>query len=536
MRKLLPIAVLFLSLNSSLGLAAELLPPDRPIHEVIDHYIDTRMSQKNVKPAGQVTDANLLRRTMLDLVGRIPTVVEAREYIESEDASKRIEMVDRLLNSPAFVRHQATEFDTMLMYGSGKNLREYLLRSFESKRPWDQMFRDMLLGGEKDEAEKGANEFVKARVGDLDKLANETSTTFFGINVSCAKCHDHPEVPEWTQAHFYGMKSFVSRTFENGGFIGERDYGIVKYKTTAGEEHEAKLMFLTGTVVDEPESKEPSNEEKKKEKKRLEELKKKKQPPPAPKFSRREKLVEIALKEDEFFAKSIVNKLWYRFYGLGLVMPVDQMHPENPPSHPELMEWLARDLIAHNYDLRRLIRGMVLSQAYSRSSRWLSGSMPAMSLFAVANVRPLTPHQFGTSLKLASTNPDQFAAAMKPEDFEKRIESIEGGGRGLAGMFEQPREDFQVSVSEALLFSNGERIKRDLLRDSGDSLIGKLKEAENIREALETAVWTVFSRPPEVDELDALEQYVKAREDRKDEAYRQIVWALLTSSESRFNF
>jgi hypothetical protein len=87
-----------------------------------------------------------------------------------------------------------------------------------------------------------------------------------------------------------------------------------------------------------------------------------------------------------------------------------------------------------------------------------------------------------------------------------------------------------------LLFSNNDRIKRDLLRDSGDALIGKMKQIESLREALEIAVWTVFSRPPEVDELDALEEYVKAREDRKDEAYRQIVWALLTSSESRFNY
>jgi hypothetical protein len=536
MRKLLPIIALIVPLTSQFVVAAELLPPDRPLQEVIDHYIDLRLQQQNVKPAVQATDANLLRRTMLDLVGRIPTVVEARQYINSEDASKRMALVDKLMNSSSFARHQANEFDAMLMYGSGKNMRDYLQRSFESKRSWDQMFRDMLIGDEKDENQKGATEFVKARVGDIDKLANEASSKFFGINVSCAKCHDHPEVSEWTQAHFFGMKSFFSRTFDNGGFVGERGYGIVKYKTTAGEEHEAKLMYLTGTVIDEPEAKEPSDDEKKKEKKRLEELKKKKQAPPAPKFSRREKLVEIALQENEYFAKSIVNKLWYRFFGLGMVMPVDQMHPENPASHPELMDWLTRDLIAHKYDLRRLIRGIVLSQTYSRSSRWQSGSMPAMSLFAVANVRPLSPHQYGTTLKLASTSPDQFTGAMKPEDFEKRIEGIENGGRGLAGLFEQPTEDFQISVSEALLFSNNDRIKRDLLRDSGDALIGKMKQIESLREALEIAVWTVFSRPPEVDELDALEEYVKAREDRKDEAFRQIVWALLTSSESRFNY
>ncbi len=229
--------------------SAELLPPDRSMEEVIDHYINVKLSEAKITPARTCDDTNLLRRTMLDLVGRIPTVREAQEYSKSNNAEKRQQLVDRLVNSAAFARHQSNEFDTMLMYGTGRNMRSYLLAAFQENRTWDAIFRDTLLADEKDEKKKVAAEFIKSRVRDLDKLTNAASVAFFGINVSCAKCHDHPLVPEWTQNHFFGMKSFFNRTFDNGGFLGERDYGIVKYKTTKGEERVAQLMFLSGKSV-----------------------------------------------------------------------------------------------------------------------------------------------------------------------------------------------------------------------------------------------------------------------------------------------
>ena len=538
-RRLLALCLLLLCPLARPALADEpLLPADRPIEQVIDHYIDAKLQGLGIIPAPPADDANLARRTMLDLVGRIPTASEARQFIELSDSDKRTDLVDRLLASEAYARHQADEFDTLLMYGSGGSLRDYLKTAFAENRSWDRMFREMIVGEEGDNEQQGAIGFVKARVGDLDNLTNDTSVKFFGINVSCAKCHDHPLVIEWTQNHFFGMKSFFSRSFDNGGLLGERQYGAINYKTTDGETRDAELMFLTGTTVGEPAAQEPSDDEKKKEKKLLEELKKKKQPPPPPKFSRRALLVEVALKEDQrdFFARSIVNHLWYRFYGYGLVMPIDQMHPENPPSHPELMDWLARDLVEHGYDLKRLTRGLVLSQAYARSSRWHGDDRPAPWNFAAATVKPLSPNQYAAALRLGSTSPDEFAGAMKADALEKKIEGVVNSSRGLSGLFEQPVSDFQVSVSEALLVSNSDRVMRDLLRESGDSLIAKLKGIADRRELVEAAVWNVFSRPPQQDELDVLADFLKQRSDRPDEAIRQLVWALLASSENRFNY
>lgn len=540
MRKRFAFTLFACWLCGSAVLAGDLQPADRPVEEVVDHYIHARLQGENLTPAPRADDAVLLRRTMLDLVGRVPTVVEAREYLQDQDSDKHEKLVDRLMRSPGYLRHQVNEFDAFLMEGSGGDLRKYLEKAFEEKKSWDLVFRELILPEPPDDPKKssGAEEFLKRRVGDLDKLTNDVSVTFFGINVSCAKCHDHPLVSDWTQGHFYGMKSFFNRTFENGGFLAERDYGIVKYKTTKGEEHVAQLMFLSGTNVEEPQLEEPSKDEKKKESELLKKLAKEKKPPPEPEFSRRRQLVELALQpgENEFLARAIVNRLFYRFYGSGLVMPLDQMHSANPSAHPELLAWLARDLIKHDFNLDHTIRGLVLSETYARSSRWEGDDRPFWDLFAVAAVRPLTPRQFAASLRLGTTDPQQFSREMKPEERSKRIEDTARGGEGAHSLFEMPYEGFQVSVSEALLMSNNERIMRDYLNAGGGRLVSRLKEIEDPLELAETAVWNVYTRPPHDEEIRLITEYLAARKDRKEQACQQIVWSLICSSEFRFNY
>src|SRR5262249_5539292 len=166
--------------------------------------------------------------------------------------------------------------------------------------------------------------------------------------------------------HFFGMKSFFSRTFDNGGFVAEREFGTMKFKPNKGAEKQVQPIFLTGKAVELPNFREPNGDEQKKEKDKFEQFKKDKKQPPVATASARAKLVEVALQPEnvEFFSKSIANRMWHRFLGYGLVNPLDQMHSENKPTHPKLLQWLARDTAAHNYDLRRLIRGIVLSQTY----------------------------------------------------------------------------------------------------------------------------------------------------------------------------
>ncbi len=511
---------------------AELLPADRPIHEVVDHYIDAQLKAENAKAAPQTDDANLIRRLTLDLAGRIPAISESKSFVESKDADKRVQLVDRLMKSPEFVQYQADLFDRSITQGQG-SIRGYLTKAFTEKRGWDKMFRDILLGQQDDPMQKAALDFLKQRAKDTDQLTNDVSVVFFGVNVSCAKCHDHPLVSDWTQNHFFGMKSFFNRTFDNGGFIAERSYGEVSYKTTTGETRPAKLMFLTGTEISEPEAKEPSKDEKKKEDELFKKLAKEKKQPPAPKFSRRAQLIDVALKPETntFFSKSIVNRVVHHMFGYGFVMPLDQMHSANPPSHPALLQWLARDLVTHNYDLRRLVRGLALSKAYSRSSRWENGERPEEYLFAVANVRALRPMQLSKSLSLASADPNSFLGDVKPDELEKRI--AQSANPGNASMFEEPGDNFQVSADEALLFSNSDKVFGSYLNGG---LFRRLKDIKERGKLIDTAVWSILSRAPSDEESKVLTEYVSRREDRFDDACRQVIWSLLASTEFRFNY
>lgn len=515
--------------------AEKLRPASQPISEVVDQYLAAKLQEAGVEPTGAASEGNFIRRVTLDLAGRIPTPDEVRAYEDSSGPDKKQQLIDRLLASPAFVRQQATELDWLLMDGKGGAFRDYLTRAVKENRGWDKIFGDVITADATNDVAKGSEQFLKARIKDPDRIATDVSVRFFGVNISCAQCHDHPLVPSWKQDHYFGMKSFFSRTFEHGEFIGEHDYGQVSFKPKRGETKRAALMFISGEVINEPEAAEPDDAAKKAEKKLLEESRKTKGPPPPAKFSRRSQIVTAALKQGEtgFFARAVVNQTWARFFGHGLVMPVDQMHGQNRPSHPELLAWLARDLARHDYDLRRLIRGLVLSEGYARASRWNGPQRPDPALYAVAMPRPLTPRQLGTSLQVATVHPSILA---KQGELESVFERLEKDGSNWANSFERPTFDFQVSAEEALMFSNSEKVNKELLNEKNDRLLRHLLDTADAEKMLRSAYQQVLARPPEAGELQALREYLEKRSDRPAEALRQALWAMISGTEFRFNY
>jgi hypothetical protein len=307
----------------------------------------------------------------------------------------------------------------------------------------------------------------------------------------------------------------------------------VKYKANKGPEKLAPMMFLTGAKLDDPTAREMTKDEQKKEKELIEQAKKEKKAPPRPAFSARARLVEVSLKDGnaDFFSRSVVNRMWHRFFGSGIVNPLDQMHSENPPSHPELLAWLAKDTASHGYDLKRLIRGIVMSQAYSRSSRYPTEATPDRKLFAVAQLKPFTPLQLSTSLKIAAADPAQFEGK-KADEVEKILEQLESSGRGFASLIAMPTDNFQVGVGEALLFTNGDRVAKEFLTDNG--VLAKAKGLTDKKAAVALLVRSAYGREPTAAESIALVAYVENRADRLPEAYRQVLWALVTGPEFRF--
>lgn len=549
------------ALSPPAGLAESYSPAAlEDITEKVNSYIQSKLDDAEVAAVPTAKDSVLLRRVTLDLAGRIPLRSEIDAYDQLPDDRRFGKTVERLVKSPDFDFHLRNELDILLLarLRNDDAWRKYLLWAVRENRGWDKIFTDVMLPDPKHEHRQHAALFLRERVRDIEKMTNDTAVLFFGVNIGCAQCHDHPLVLDWEQKHFYGMKSFFNRTYRTKkDTLAEKFEGIVKYKTVSGEEHEAEFMFLNSQVVTEPKI-EKTDEQRKAEQEEVKKQMREKDAPPArvPAFSPRAQLVELALETDDrqqnFLARSIVNRTWARLMGYGLVEPLDQMHSENPASHPELLDFLARDFIEHGYDLRRLIGCIVLSDPYRRSSQWYSDEEPpASEHFAMARTRPLTPRQLSLSLLIATTDPEWFARDEVKNQWGQKREELESRSNGLANLLEIPDERFQVSVDEALLFSNASRVQNDYLRTGNDRLIGVLQklrtgkaqteESSSQQEpvidstVVDQAFLVILGRLPDEAESQLITKHLRSRPRDNAAAVQNVVWALLTSPEFRFN-
>ncbi|MSR55846.1 MAG: DUF1553 domain-containing protein [Gemmataceae bacterium] len=518
--------------------ADELLPANRPMGEVIDHYIDVKLKKAKLAPAPPADDATFVRRLYLDLAGRIPTVVETQTFISSKDPQKQQKLINELALYPEFIRHNATEFDVFLRNENpdGGSVRSYLLAAFQENRPWDLMFRDLVGAGEKVHTAK-PEQYVLKRLKDRDVLARDVSSVFFGLNISCAQCHRHPYVNTLSQDYFFGMREFFAASYDFQGNLLDRKY--VKpgeFKAKSGKMQPVSLLFLNGKVVEGPKAETAVVDLAKaiqEESKAIEKLakEKSKELPAQPTFRARAKLAEVALDVEnrERFAKAFVNRLWYRFYGHGLVMRVDQLHANNAPSHPELLDWLARDFIEHKYDIKRLIVGLVSSNAYARTSQWKGNSAPTPEHFAAAAIRPLTPGQWGASFHMVA-NPSLFGSEQSLIAREKTVTALENAGKEAEKIIEYPRDDSPISASESMRLSNDAGIQKSLVGRAASLL--KLKDRKS---QINESMWIVLSRSPSASEIELFDSYLERRKDRPEAGLQQMIWALVNSPEFRFN-
>ncbi|MDG2222846.1 MAG: DUF1553 domain-containing protein [Rubripirellula sp.] len=503
------------------------------------HDIDRLINQQCAPElrAELVGESQYIRRATLDLAGRIPTIAELQDFRDSESLTKRQDLIQRLIRSADFAFHQRNELDTLLLRRLEHNdkWRAYLLEATRENRKWDDLFRQIMVP--EDDQDNRPAAFLRKRIRDLDTTTNDSSIVWFGVNIGCAKCHDHPLVMDWTQALYYGLASFFNRTFHTrAGSVGERFDGSIGYTTTDGESRKSEFMFLTGTKLEEPDSElaEAKQQEISQAIKKAE-SDAKSPPPPQPQFRPRSRLVETALADTDqnFFARNIVNRLWARMFGRGLIHPLDQAHSENPPSHPALLDLLANDLREHDFDLRRTLHAIALTDTYARKAH--ANDPPPDELFAGAIPRPLAPHQLSLSLLIASANPMEMQGLSSEQDWNQRREELEQKSESVAKQLEIPDDGFQVSVTESLWFSNHPQIQNEYLQSGGNHLVGSLLRFESDEELIRAAIQSVLSRDPDPDEMTALLQYLESKTERRTDAVGQIVWALMSSPEFRFN-
>lgn len=534
-------------------IAAPLCHAADPVSQIIDGEITASLQAKKLASSPRADDAELLRRIYLDVLGRIPTADEASRYLDDAAEDKHHRLIDELLAHEEMPAYWRTVFDdwfngNQMGRDFGRDgFLDYLEDALKSNKPWNRIAREMLVPDLKDEQQRGAAYFLALRVrgGDndakIDALTSGVASVLFGVQLQCAKCHDHPFVDQWKQDHYYGLAAFLGRTqearIESTPIVKERAEGEVKFVTTSQEEKTAKLMFLDSRVFDEPPPPEDRGKWYKKADGGL---------PETPYFSRRAVLADYALTADSrFFKRAIVNRMWKQLMGRGLVEPVDQMHEANPASHPELLDQLADNFAASGFDLRRLMSGILHSDTYLRSTRWTTrGDRPRHSDYATAILKPLTPDQLTTSIGVVTGHFDQLRAKFEREKKNRKIDNVtasiaralywrERDVQEFAARFRTGGEGFEANAGQALFLSYNNLMQRQLNPSQGNLMERLMKQTDNTAAARD-AFLTIFSRPPTEDELTRAAEFLAIEDQQRRETCREFVWALLCSSEFRF--
>lgn len=537
------LALLALTLLPSFG-AAPLVAAE-PLHEYVDAQIRAGWEKQQIESAAVTSDAAFLRRIYLDLVGVIPTYDETVAFLADKQPQKRQQVIDRLLEDPRHFAHQAHVWDLALVgrdpVSKDADVRPgfltYLEEQFKQNRPYDELVRELLLAPG-NSVEQGAPVFyLQYGRGDAEEIAVGVTRLFLGVQLQCARCHDHP-YEDWKQTEFYGVAAFFARLepVEMGKagsqvkwVIGEHDEGEVLFTGPAIEQKPGQKgepiqpKFLGGEVVAQPELGKDFKPVKFASGKQ----------PPAPTFSRKQQIAEwIVAEENPYFAKAAVNRVWGQLIGRGLIHPVDNLSPSNVASHPELLDRLTAEFRQHNYDIRWLMRELLLTQTYQLASSGPSDE-PMPRWFEQGRVRPLTAEELTASLKQATLYNEAVKATGKDPADTLKVEN----SSHVMRYFGRPTNgegEFQGNLFEHLYVNNGSEI-RSVIKGPAGSLWDTLVKSDGPWEdRVDRLFLTTLNRPPEPEERAKFVAYLSAA-DNKETAVTSAVWTLVSGSEFRFN-
>ncbi|WP_235908964.1 DUF1549 domain-containing protein [Roseiconus nitratireducens] len=498
----------------------------------INSQLSAAWQERKVQPAERCDDRTFVRRVYLDLAGRIPTREESRTFLADPRDDRRQTLVERLLGSEDHAQHFADLFDVILMGRADEGTyqrrarhgwRAFLETAFRENRPWDEVARQILIARPSDKEHDGAVWFLYEREDNYQAIAEAVAPAFFGIRIECAQCHDHMMADEIEQAHYWGLVAFFNRgkneDTPNGPRVAESAVGgFSEFANLEGSSTPNFLTFLdAGTVAEER----PAKEVKRSDEDRLYVSAEVPGDPREPIFSRRQKFVTQVLDGHPLLARAMVNRVWAILMARGIVHPHDEIDSMHPPSHPDLLDWLSDDFAASGFDVRRLVRSIVLSDAYQLSARRPTQATPPDS-FAWYLERPLTAEQLARSIQLVLRGSFQNDASVV-EDLRQQI-------------LEVLPDTVEVPIGDALFFSNHANLDAFIRASDGDDqLIAGVLACETADERAERLIETAFGRSPTESETSAITAYLDQRSERPEEAVAQIVWSLITSAEFRFN-
>ena len=501
-----------------------------PRRNWIDDQVLTKLRELNLPPSPRSSDGEFVRRVFLDTIGVLPTANEVRDFLADKSADKRDRLIEALLVRPEFVDYWTYKWSDLLLVTKRKlplptmwSYYRWVRDQVASNTHWDD-FATKLLTAQGSSLDNGAANYFVITPDPRD-MSEKTAVTFLGISTNCAKCHNHP-MEKWTNNDYFGYANLFARVRMKSGKNEERiifaaDDGDLVQPLT-GKPQQPRPLGGQPVALDAT-------------------------------GDRREALVKwLTAPENPYFARAITNRVWANFFGVGLVEAVDDIRETNPSSNEQLFTAAATWLREHHYDLRALMREILQSETYQRTSAPLPGNKDETRFYS---------HYYPRRL-MAEVLHDAIAQVTEvPTPFTTRDVTVEGdkqtpfpiGWRALqlpdantnnyfTKTFGRPARELtcecerttESNVAQALHIANGDTLNAKLR--ANDGFITKVLAAKKpAAQWLEDATLATLARVPSPAEIQAVQNSLTAAKDEPRLVIEDTLWALLSSREFLFN-
>tara|TARA_R110002096_G_scaffold288403_3_gene482145 strand:+ start:2169 stop:4643 length:2475 start_codon:yes stop_codon:yes gene_type:complete len=501
----------------------------------IDDHVLAQLQRLNLKPSPRAGDSDFLRRAYIDAIGVLPEPEETRRFLADENPDKRAKVIDSLLEREEFVDYWAYRISDMMLV-SGAKLRPdavkayygWVRESIAANKPWDEFARDVITAKGSSIVEGPTNFYAVHQ--DPETMAENVSQTFLSLSLNCAKCHDHP-LEKWTNDQYYAFANLFSRVRAKGwGGDARNGDGI---RTVYVEPRGDLMQPRTGK----PQAPAPLDQE------------------PIPddfKGDRREVLADwLTSSDNELFSRSIVNKVWANYFGVGLVDPVDDLRASNPASNEPLFAALADHFVENDFDLRELMRVILNSEAYQRSNEVLYENEEDDRFFSRQFPRRLIAEVIHDAVAGITGVPSLFTNIRLNDGSFQKTDFYPEGTRALE-LFDATVDNYflntfgrnqreiscecersnQPSLVQALHVSNGETVNDKLASEK--SRLTDLMKLDN-EELIEEAWMLCLSRPPTEKESDGILKVLSDTPDTdRRAAVEDLFWSIMSSREFLF--
>jgi hypothetical protein len=494
--------------------------PQLTTNNFVDRLVFAKLKSLNLIPSELSSDEHFVRRVYLDVLGVAPSADEAAAFLASANPDKRGELIEALLKRPERAEFWAQYFADLFRLGfnesrdkGAKLFYNWLRDRIAEDRPYDAMVRELMTGQGNLFQDATANFYFISRKLDPGDVATHVSQSLLGVRIECAKCHNHPW-EKWTQDDFYGFAAFFSRLgtkFVNAGSESNvylRDWGEVIHPKTR---RRVEPRYLEGDI----ERADPREDV-------------------------RVKLAAwVTAPRNPFFARTIVNRIWKRLLGRGIVEPVDDFRVTNPPSNGELLDALAGDFVRNGFSLRHTERLILNSRTYQLSAKPNDTNRGDTINFSHYYPKRMTAEQLFDSIVQATGVEEHFAgwvgarrAAALPHGSPSDLLTI--FGRVADREFIRER-DTEPNISQVLHMINGDTIQRRLTSQRGNLdrwLSGRNAGDEpSNAEVMDRLYLATLARKPSAAERAAvLDEISRSGGDRRG-VFQDLEWALINSKE-----